>query len=245
MQLIKNTIVISLVFFLIIILISVGNYFVNKKEFKIEAVYVFIALVPFIIMLVLSGKLKEISGPGGWTIILRDEARKPLSPELKEMELELDPAIVMDKGTVKTLTERIAQRLPTTLSLQIGKLGYYGEWAIGKYINDLEEGSPHFKNVLFTDELGRFKGFIRANDFKMLMKEDKIVEKIETGRILEDSRILKKSVQIGSTNQQALIEMERVGQNILAVVDRNEKFVGTITQEEIVRKILTKVLREA
>lgn len=37
----------------------------------------------------------------------------------------------------------------------------------------------------------------------------------------------------------------RVDTNTLAVVNQREGFVGVITQEEIVRKVLTKVMREA
>jgi hypothetical protein len=236
-KIVLKTIVISLVFLAIL-------YFLGKTNVQLEPVHVFIALIPFIILLVVSGKLKEIKGPGGLALSLRDEVKKPVSPEQREMKLELDPAIVMHKGSEGELERQITKDPPTTLSFRINRKGYYGEWAIDKYIHELEK-LPCFRNVLFANEEGRFKGLMKLNDFKSFLHEHKIVEELESGKILEDSRVIKDSVQIGSTNQLTLSEMERVGKNILAVVDQHDKFLGTITQEEIVRKVLTKVLREA
>lgn len=241
---ILHTIIISCVFLLVLFIVSTGNYFVGQAKFELEPVHVFVALVPFVILLIVSGQLKEIRGPGGLAFLLRDEVRKPVSPELREMKLEVEPDIVVAKGGLDVLRNRIAQNPPTTLSFQIGKRGYYGQSAIEEYIRELDQ-YPCFRNILFTDEHGTFRGFMTVSDFRVLLQGGDIVTNLESGQILEDPKIIKSSVQIGSTNQQALSEMERVGENILAVVDRHEKFVGVITQEEIVRKILTKVLREA
>jgi len=242
MSVLKNTIIISSMFFLILIILSISNYFINKEQFKVEPVHVFIALVPFIILLIVSGKLREIRGPGGLTLVMRDEARKPITAEQKDERLEIEPQEVMTKGGVIDLTEKISKNPPTTLSFQIGS--YYSREAIQDHIRELER-YPIFQNVLFTDELGNFKGVMTANDFKDILYKEDIVDIIRTRDILKDIRAIKDSVHLGLTNQQVLSQMERLGKNKLAVVDQREKFLGLITQEEIVRKVLTRVLREA
>jgi CBS domain-containing protein len=57
-------------------------------------------------------------------------------------------------------------------------------------------------------------------------------------------KVVTASVVVGATNQQALSEMDRLDTNTLAVVNRHEEYVGVITQDEIVRKVLARVLRE-
>ena len=243
-KLIIQTVVISLMFFLILFIISSENFFTNQFRFKLEPLQVFIALIPLIIWLIVSGKLKEIRGPGGIGLSMRDEVKKPVSPELTEMALEVDPAIVKEKGGIDKLRNRIAQSPPTTLSFEVGKENYYGQWAIEEYIRELEK-HPDFRVILFTDADGKFKGCMKVSDYKTLLQTGNIVQKLESGQILKDHRVIRNSVQITSTNKQALSEMDRVNVNMLPVVDHEGKFIGVVTQEEIVRKILTKVLREA
>ncbi len=243
-KVIIQTVVISLTFFVILFIISSENLFTNQLGFKIESLHVFIALIPLVIWLIVSGKLKEIKGPGGIGLSMRDEVQKPVSPDLTETTLKIDKAIVREKGGLDELRSRISQVHPTTLSFVVGKKEYYGQWAIGEYIRELGE-YPKFRFILFTDAKGKFKGCMKVSDYKNLLQTSDVVEMIESGRILNDDRVIRNSVQITSTNKQALIEMDRVNVNMLAVVDHKDKFIGVITQDEIVRNIITKVLREA
>lgn len=239
-----QTAVISLIFFIILFLISSENFFTNLFGFKLEPLNVFIALIPLIIWLIVSGKLKEIRGPGGIGFSMRDEVQKPVSPELTGRTLEVDPAIVKEKGGIDELRSQISQNPPTTLSFDVEKKNYYEQRAIEDYIRELGK-HPDFRVILFTNTDGKFKGCMKVSDYKTLLQAGNIVQKLESGKILKDHRVIRKSVQITSTNKQALNEMDRANVNMLPVVDRKGKFIGVVTQEEMVRKILTRVLREA
>jgi hypothetical protein len=239
---ILQTIGISVAFLCVLVLVLFVTENLNLG--KLEAIHVFVALVPFIILLVMSGRLKEIGGPGGIALSLRDEVQKPVSPEAAGDKLVVDPEITLEKGAIPAIHEQIAQNPPTTLSLRIHRPGYYSEFAIQQYIEQLEE-YPVFHNVLFVDTEGRFQGLMPAHAFKALLQERDVVPLLEDGRILELPKVVTAFVPVGSTNQQALAEMDRVDANTLAVVDQREEFVGIITQDEIVRKVLTKVMREA
>ena len=239
---ILQTVFISLAFLLVLVLVLFVTERLNLG--KIEPIHVFVALVPFIILLVMSGRLKEIGGPGGIALSLRDEVQKPISPEAAGDELVVDPEITMEKGAIPAIQEQVAQNPPTTLSLRVGRLGFYSELAIRHYIEELDK-HPVFRNVLFVDAESRFQGLMPAQAFRALLQEREVVPLLEDGKILELPGVVTALIPVGSTNQQALAEMDRVDTNTLAVVNQREGFVGVITQEEIVRKVLTKVMREA
>jgi hypothetical protein len=134
---------------------------------KLEPIHVFVALVPFIVLLVVSGRLGEVTAPGGISFKMRDEVRKPVLPEATGMELEVDPAITMEKGAIPAIQDRIAQNPPTALSLKVQWSGYYSEFAIRQYLEELRQ-YPGFRNILFTDKEGRFKGLMRAQRISRL-----------------------------------------------------------------------------
>ena len=244
LKIIIKTIIISLVFFLILYIVSSENFFTKRVGFKLQPMHIFIALIPFIIFLIVSGKLKEISGPWGMIALsMRGEAQKPVSPELSETPLEIQPGTVIEKKERCMLQKRIDQNIPTVLSFEVEKKNYYEQVVIKEYLRELEK-HPDFRFILFTDADGKFKGFLKVSDFKAILKFGNLVQKLESGEIIKDPKLIRNSVQITSTNKQALNEMDRANVSMLAVVDREEKFIGFVTQEEIVRKILAKVLRE-
>lgn len=238
----KNTIIISLVFFLLLISIVVIHYIITD-ELTVETTYVFIALIPFIIMLFLSGKLAEISGPGGLGLVLRNEAKSSVSPSIDE-PFEFDESRIMQKGATNMLSRIFTENPPSTLSFHIGKR--YSEEAIRTYLEELSK-FPSFQNVVLNSYEGKFEGFVRAEDFKSLVYNlgIEIESEIQDGRILNNPRVIKSYILRESTNQEVLREMDRVRLNVLAVTDSQSRFVGIVSQEEIVRKILTKVVQEA
>lgn len=65
LKVIAHTILLSMVFFLLLIIVSTSGLFAKAPGLKFDATHLFVALVPFIILLIISGKLKEIRGPGG------------------------------------------------------------------------------------------------------------------------------------------------------------------------------------
>ena len=111
--------IIQAIIFSIVFLIIV--YAISRLGLKVEAIHIVIALVPFIILLVVSGKLKTFKGPGGLELTLRDEVQRIVAPEFEESPLELKPELIMDKSTVGQLKNLISRGLPTTLSFQLKK----------------------------------------------------------------------------------------------------------------------------
>jgi hypothetical protein len=245
---IAQTALFSLVFFLILLIFSTNIFFTNQAGFKIESTHVFIALAPLAIWLIVSGKLDEIRGPGGIGLLIRDEVQKPIPAELVDKPLDVVPDYVREKEDTERLSRQVNQDLaagkpPAALSFRVGKKGYYGEGAIESSISTMER-SPKFQFIIFNDEKGKFKGFMKVDDFERLMGSD-IVDMIESSQILENPKVIKDYIKKTSTNRKALDEMEKANTNMLGIVDEDYKLIQIITRDEILRKILTRAILEA
>jgi CBS domain-containing protein len=244
-KMIFRTVIISVAFFVILYLVVYTDLLIPKESgLKLEPMHVFVALVPFVVLLIASGKLKEIKGPGGITLSLRDEVRKQITIGFEDEPLKIDPETIHPKDGIEALKRRIADNPPTTLSFQIERRGYYAQWAIVEYIKELKQ-CPGFRHILFIDKDGQFRGYMNVEDYtRLLYSESDLVSDLESGRVLQQKGVKKDSIRMTFTNKQTLDTMENKNINELAVVDESNRFVGIVTQEEIVRKILTKIMRE-
>ena len=240
-----QAILLSAIFFLVLFLIVVGsNQLLPNGKIKIENIHIFISLVPFFIMLILSDKLKEIKGPGGIGLSMRDEASKSLAPQYEDETMEVNPEVTLEKGGEERLKEAIDNMRTTTLSLTVGKEGYYNQEAINYYIHELEKkGKMNF--IIFVDSTGEFRGFMDVKSYKQFEGVGNVVRDLETGKILNHSDVTTHSINLGESNKNALNLMDKSNSSRLAVIDSRRKFVGVTTQDEIVRKILSKVITEA
>ncbi|GAI68679.1 unnamed protein product, partial [marine sediment metagenome] len=55
-----------------------------------------------------------------------------------------DPETIHPKEGVESLRRLIVEKPPTTLSFQVGRSGYYGQWEIEEYIRELRK-CPSFR----------------------------------------------------------------------------------------------------
>ncbi|MFI5449816.1 MAG: CBS domain-containing protein [Candidatus Bathyarchaeia archaeon] len=240
--------IISGIIFVVFWILS--SLFARLNVIKPDSTLLFIALIPFIVWLILSGRITKIVGPGGWVI---EFGKTPVAPIGEEI-IPVDPGRDVDKGTERKLQnnlERISEEHPTILSFEIGKEGYYALPVIWKYVQALETHS-RFHYALFVDSLRRFKGIIEATDFERLSSYPRerfvndvpqgFVRKLETTSILVSPGVVTEYLQTTSTNKEALELMEKAHTDYLPVVNEQSKFVGVVTQERIVRKILLRLL---
>lgn len=246
MSMIKNiglTVLISAIF--IGTLLLVLNFFPPAGNSNIEVIHLFIALFPLLVLLILSGKLAGITGPGGIGLTFKEEARKQISPELSKAKIEVQPENEITKGSVRKVQVDFGDSPPTTLTFVANGGYFYSNDDIKEYLEKLGKFSA-FKHILFTDIGGEFQGFMPAEAFKDLIDKDEIniANEISSGAILKHPKTNTGSVRIDSSNQQALNEMDRLDRNMLAVVDRHERFVGVVYQDEIVRKVLANIMRQ-
>jgi Mg/Co/Ni transporter MgtE len=70
-----------------------------------------------------------------------------------------------------------------------------------------------------------------------------VTDELESGVILTRDGVITASVSSESTNRETLRKMDQRNLSELAVVDSANQFVGVITQDEIVRKLLSSAVR--
>ncbi|MGD0175694.1 MAG: CBS domain-containing protein [Candidatus Bathyarchaeia archaeon] len=236
--------------FIIGFFLILSGLFTSLNAIKPDSTLVFIALIPFIVWLIVSGRITEIAGPGGIGIKLRNEAGKPIPVESEKITIEPDFRVI-EKGGLDALYREISDKHPNTLSFVIGKMNYRVN-VIWDYLNALEM-EPSFRFILFRDSRGKFKGIVKASDVKRILPAEGrppttldsdygFVRMLETGSILSSPGVVTDYLERTSTNKEALELMEKADTDFVPVVDEQRKFVGVVTQERIVRKILTRLL---
>ena len=221
------------------------------SELRPDSTLLFIALIPFIVWLIVSGRIAEIAGPGGIGIKLRNIAEKPVTSEDK-ITIEVERAQVIKKGGLQNLRAEISAKHPSTLSFVLGKRNYYNAKVVRDYLNVLQR-EPGFRFVLFVDSHRKFRGIMKASEFERMLtstngeptdlnSDYEVVRMLETGSILPRPGVVTDYLEKTSTNKEALELMEKAYTDFVPVVDEQREYIGVVTQEGIMRKILTKLL---
>lgn len=204
------------------------------KEFEEPWGFFFVG-IPFVIILLFSGKIEELAF-GGFKVKLA----KIFKRELVIPKIDVRPFDIIDKLEAD---KPVARFVPHGISFILGRTD--NDEKILKTLRRFS-GSPGFQVIVFNDDRGVFKGFMRLNDFRLLfVPEDRsydiyygVSEKIRTERILNEPSLIKDSVKSGSTYEDALNRMDDVGVEELAIVSPDGRFIGVIAQTEIERKLL-------
>lgn len=240
----RKIVAVTVAFFVLLASVTALAWsFLDPPNRSLETIYVVVALAPFVFYLFIADKLKQFKG-GGIELTLRDEAAKEV--DVDDAPIEFTPALANEKSSMSAL-ERILDRPepPTTLAFIVGRAHYYARAAIHEYIEALS-ATPGFRHVLFKAPDDKFLGYMHAPAFKRLLDHaTDIVERLENGTLLQHPDVIRGSVAHTATNRQALHRMDALNLSELAVLDEHERFAGTITQDEIVRKILANVIRES
>ncbi len=222
---------------------------------ELTAEHVLIALVPLLILLVSSDRIEELRA-GSFTMALRRAAESHATPAESETiervrpadeDVDVDRATVLTKGTPVGLSERLASARtpPSTLAFRLHGPRYDRD-AIEEYLRTNVRVNPAFRYVLFTGDDDRFAGLIRAQDFETLVRDAPggvdVVDQIRTGDVLDHPRVTRATLREGATKRDALAAMDAADTDLLAVVDDHDRFVGALTQAEITRDLLLKLV---
>lgn len=222
--------------------ILVGLGYIQQLYFPgafTDPILVAVALVPILFFLAVTGRLNRLSG-GGFEIDLQKQARKFISPDAAT-EVDVKPERLDAKVRTSEI-EKIKRRSPTALTFELEKEGYYNREAILDYLESLET----LRYVVFLDTEGGFEGYSAVLDFIRLVQnyDVPIVEKIENRKILDLEIVHTESIKSDSTNEDCLRAMEEHDVNELAVVNSDGKFKGVVTQDDIVRKLMSSAITE-
>jgi hypothetical protein len=233
-----ETVLVSAVFYLVLFgLLVLTEVTVPTPEL------VFIALVPFLVLLISSGRIQELRF-GDISMKFQKAIQSGISPDVVGEVFDVEPEDVGAKGGEGRLDQMIGEQR-STLAFRVG--GWYSADFIQRYLERNLNENPHFKYVLFTDSDERFRGLMKAEDFVSYVwlhddEVDSVVNAIRSGDILDDKDVIKTRIQDGSTLGEAKRKFNNVDENLLAVVDSNEGFIGVLTHEEVNSKLLSRLM---
>lgn len=253
-----KTVVFSLIFFAILLLTVFVEPIANPSPIQ-----VFIAFIPLIAWLIVSGQLSELTTPGGFKVALnaplpevteetRIDVDKPFGEPFDPSRIEGDSETLARMSDDFKVLSRIVWNEPTVLLLRVKN--EYDEDILELLTMMNIRFNPNFQYVLFVDQNENFSGLIASSDFARMfasLPEDEYLNGSSTGNfkflsvsndirygdILADPRVITESITPASTNREALDRMNDLDLTVLPVVYRG-LFLGTVTQDQIVRSLL-------
>jgi hypothetical protein len=129
--------------------------------------FIAVLLFPLIIYVLASGRLQELSGPGGWGAKFQSHAQAAV--EIAGIRQDMLPLQALEKGGLEQLSTLVAKLdpdLPNALILNVGEGKHYELRAIQRYLRALlAVGAP--SHVVFVD--GKTKKFIGSASAHQLL----------------------------------------------------------------------------
>jgi hypothetical protein len=211
-----------------------------------DAVLVSILLLPALLYLALSGRLTEITGPGGVSAKFNEVAAKPArasSHKVTEEHVQL-----VQKGGFEEL-RRLTPALthgdrPIVFAFTVGH--DYNLDMVRSYV-DVLVAMKRFLAVVFLDPDGRLLGYMPAPKFVALTRSSEeparqFIEDLSARdaapRLVTIPGVITETLIAGSTNSEALEEMTRRGLEILVLVDEAGKFAGIVERGRVVSDLV-------
>ena len=229
-------------FFLILLAITAINTRVNGG-FKVETSWIATALSPTVIWLLATGQLAELGG-FGLTFKLREATAKPYSLSLEGRKIESGPVSMDEKGGIGKIDEFIQRRV-AAMVLQIGRKGYYSNWAIQEYLQRLTQ-YDFFRYVVFTGSNGRFQGLVSARSLlDRLQKQNlDLVGMIEGGSISGLDEVITAFVSTNSNKREALKKMDDQNLTELPVVNEAGQFIGITGRDKLISSVVLDLITQ-
>jgi len=201
-----------------------------KKRLEIEdwGAVVIVVLVPLIVYGILSGRLSEVTAPGGWVAKFREAAHSSVDFEQATVdmsEMQMIPKVSVDE--VKRRASLVADGRPIVLTLTLARgQNYYTTHALLEVLKALGQ-HRNFKFVLFLDPENRAVAYIPTWALRSALESadgsgQALVQAVNDGRreeILSLPAVITEFVGTSATNVEALRAMERRNFEALVVVD--------------------------
>ena len=211
-----------------------------------DAVFVSLLLVPILVYVIFSGRLKEIRAPGGLEAKFSDAADRSVEPAFEPVEASIGEMQVVTKGGMSDLRSylpHVDESKPIILTVTLGRQGYYGRTALQQYMDALSQ-FRNFKFVVMLDSDGRFVAYMPSWMAKQILSMESLgeefVEAINEGRVLDLRRYgaVTTPISTKTTNIQAIQEMTAQNLEALVVIDEQGRPKGVVEREQVLSKLL-------
>ena len=215
------------------------------------AIFIAVLLVPVIVYALVSGRLAEFSGPGGWGAKFRTAATDQVetSAILENVEGLQD----VEKTGLRELSRIVADldpTLPNALLLRVGRTDYYQPGAIKTYLTTLMTVGPSTYVVFVDDETRRFVASANASQILALVASDRdsgqFMSELESSRSANAFQgydfLIRQSLKSNETNADALQKFLDTNADALVVVsDDGKKPIGVVDRNRLITKLMVKL----
>lgn len=220
-----------------------------------SAAFVALLLTPLFLYLVLSGRVQELYGPGGWGAKFRDTVHD----SVKIMEIPVDPEPLQSlekqgENAIPELIARLKPNVPNALVLAVGRGVYYKRDLIEKYLQAMMAAGPA-TYVVFVDD--RTKQFVGSASGRQVLAAvsvtaatamaDRFMNDLEKGG--EDPfagivGLVTESLSPRDTNVVALEKLVNTNADALVVSDERHRPIALVDRNLLVTKLMLKLAKE-
>lgn len=222
----------------------------SQLEITESATLIALILVPLIVYGVVSGRLTEFKGPGGWSATFKRVSSQAV--ELTGVAIE-DTVTVQKMGTQETLRqfEQTQAGKPVIMTLTLGSQNYNAN-ALRGIIKDASQ-YPEFKFVVFVDQQGNVISYAPVRKFRTELERDQVrserlVTAINSGiadevRHFPEMRV--ETVSRTTSNADALEKMQKLGLDAILASDENGKPIGVVERQHIINQMVMTLAKRA
>lgn len=226
----------------------------TSSVLKIEgdAVFVSLLLIPILVYVIFSGRLSEIRAPGGLEAKFVDVAGRSVEPASEPIEASTEEMQVVAKEGLRELQRslhNIDESKPITLTLTLGKEGYYDRWVLLEYIKALSQ-YRNFKFVIILDQENGFKAYLPSWMMRQILEMDSLgddfVKAVNDGSVPHLRRypgVVTRTITTEQTNIEAIQEMTDQNLEALVVIDQDRQLRGVVEREQVLSKLMLALAR--
>jgi len=215
------------------------------------AIFIAVLLVPVIVYALVSGRLAEFSGPGGWGAKFRTAATDQV--EASAILENVEGLQEVEKGglsELKRIVRNLDPNLPNALLLRVGRSGYYRPKAIVTYLNSLLTVGPSTYVVFVDNETRRFIASTNASQVLSLLESRRdagdFMSELEGSASPESFQdydfLVRQSLSVNDTNADALQKFLDTNADALVVVSEDSKKpIGVVDRNRLITKLMVKL----
>ena len=247
-----NDLALALAVFVLILTIMVTLRTKIGEKFEVKNSDVLTALIPIAFWFILTGKIQRLEfGEFKIEAAFVEASKAAVAPQITPVKLPVESVRMDPKGSVEEIP-RLIRNKTEALVFQLGYGGYYGP-AIEEYLRQLS-GLPFFKYVVINQSDGKLVGLADARELNSVFSAGGVryddfarwINESDTASLanLPGFVSAKNAIEEDTDKQTALERMETLNSEALPVVNKEEKFVGTVDRSRLVSSLILEVARK-
>lgn len=227
---------------------------IAKRQLDIVESPILIALVavPMLIYAVVSGRVAELKGPGGWGATFRAVAREAVEVRtltgLEGVDIEVTENV--PKGDPATTIQKIKEAekaRPVVLTLMAG--GDYESWAVQTVI-DQTIGNPDFVFVVILDDGEGVDSYIAVQRLRTRLQQDpaasaSFVAAVKSRQINTYPGMVTETISEGASNVDALEKMKSLHLDAIIATSKGNKLRGVVERRNIIDRMMLALANSA